>query len=136
MDITKFPKFLIWISIFIFIVFVLYFGYTLLAYRFSKPYEKYLFVDCFYSNGTSTVIFTAKDNIKNIAVYDINLQNKCEIKILYKDSMDLCKINNVKEGEKVFIKINFEVNNKTYSAVSECKIEEKKSLLNWLFGKQ
>lgn len=135
MDITKIPKFLIWIAIFVFSVFVLYLGYNLLAYRFSKPYEKYIFVDCFYSNETSIVILTAKDNVKNIVIYDINLQNKCEITNLYKDSMDVCKISNVKTGGKVFVKINFEVNNKTYSAVSECKIEERKSILDWLFSK-
>ncbi|MEM4818828.1 MAG: hypothetical protein QXT85_01200 [Nanopusillaceae archaeon] len=135
MDITKIPKFLIWIAIFVFSVFVLYLGYNLLAYRFSKPYEKYIFVDCFYSNETSIVILTAKDNVKNIVIYDINLQNKCEIANLYKDSMDVCKISNVKTGGKVFVKINFEVNNKTYSAVSECKIEERKSILDWLFSK-
>ncbi|MEM1804849.1 MAG: hypothetical protein QXI77_02540 [Nanopusillaceae archaeon] len=135
MDITKIPKFLIWITIFVFIVFVLYLGYNLLAYKFSKPYERYLFVDCFYSNETSIIILTAKDNVKNIVIYDINLQNKCEIKNLYKDSMDVCKINNVKMGEKVFVKINFEVDNKTYSAVSGCKIEERKSILDWLFSK-
>lgn len=135
MDITKIPKFLIWIAIFVFSVFVLYLGYNLLAYKFSKPYERYLFVDCFYSNETSIIILTAKDNIKNIVIYDINLQNKCEITNLYKDSMDVCKISNVKTGGKVFVKINFEVNNKTYSAVSECKIEERKSILDWLFSK-
>ncbi|MEM1895688.1 MAG: hypothetical protein QXR54_00675 [Nanopusillaceae archaeon] len=135
MDITKIPKFLIWIAIFVFSVFVLYLLYNFLAYRFSKPYEKYIFVDCFYSNETSIVILTAKDNVKNIVIYDINLQNKCEIANLYKDSMDVCKISNVKTGGKVFVKINFEVNNKTYSAVSECKIEERKSILDWLFSK-
>ncbi|MEM4511518.1 MAG: hypothetical protein QXD25_01770 [Nanopusillaceae archaeon] len=135
MDITKIPKFLIWITIFVFIVFVSYLGYNLLAYKFSKPYERYLFVDCFYSNETSIIILTAKDNVKNIVIYDINLQNKCEIKNLYKDSMDVCKINNVKTGGKVFVKINFEVDNKTYSAVSGCKIEERKSILDWLFSK-
>jgi len=111
--------------------FLFYLSYLVISYKFFKPYQKFLEIDCTFSNNLSIVVLTAKQNIKNITVSDVDFKNKCAINYLSKDSMDICKIKNEKLGNKVFIRVVFNANNETYTAIKECKVESKrKSLLD------
>ncbi len=135
MDLTKIPKFLIWFGIAVFVLFLLYIGYSIIQYKIMKPYERYFVSDCYYSNGSSLIIITAKTDLSNINVTNIDMSDFCLIKKLNKDSMEACKIKNEEIDGKVLVKVIFTYDNTTYSAIVPCKIEEKKGLLSWLLGK-
>jgi len=135
MEITNIPKFVIWTGIAIFVLFLIYLGYSYVQYSVMKPYEKYFTANCYFSNNNSLVIITAKTDIYNVNITNLYYSDYCFIKQLNKDSMDACKIENRVENGKSIVKIVFSHNNSTYSAIVECKVEEKKGLLSWLLGK-
>jgi len=135
MGITDIPKLAIWTGIAVFVLFLIYLGYSYIKYNFMKPYERYFVADCYFSNNNSLVVITAKADIYEINITNLYHSDYCFIKKLSKDSMDACKINNTLENGKAIVKIVYSYGNNTYSAIVECKVEEKKGLLSWLFGK-
>jgi len=135
MDITNIPRFVIWTGIAIFVLFLIYLGYLYVQYSVMKPYEKYFTADCYSNDNTSLIIITAKTNIHDLNITNLYYSDYCYIKQLNKDSMDACKIENKIEDGKSIVKIVFSHENTTYSAVINCRVEEKKGLLSWLLGK-
>ncbi|RIB35259.1 MAG: hypothetical protein BXU00_01870 [Candidatus Nanoclepta minutus] len=134
-DITKIPRLVIWVGISIFVIFLIYLGYNFLQYNVMKPYERYFVADCYYNDNSSLIIITAKRDISNVNITDLDYSSYCFIKQLSKDSMDACRISNREEGGKVLVKVTFSSDNFTYSAIVPCRVEEKKGLLSWLLGK-
>jgi len=132
MEITNIPKFVIWTGIAIFILFLIYLGYFYIQYSVMKPYEKYFTANCYFSNNSSLIIITAKTDLYNINITNLYYSDYCFIKQLSKDSMDACKIENRVEDGRSIVKIVFSSNNNTYSAIVECKFEEKRGLLGLL----
>jgi len=135
MDITNIPKFVIWTGIAVFVLFLIYLGYSYIQYSIMKPYEKYFTADCYFSNNSSLVIITAKADIYDINITNLYYSDYCYIKQLNKDSMDACKIENNIEDGKSIVKIIFSYENTTYSAIVDCKIEGERGLLSWLLGR-
>jgi len=131
MEITNIPKLIIWTGIAVFVLFLIYSGYDYIRYIFMKPYEKYFVAACFYGYNNSLIIITAKKDIYNINITNLQYSDYCFIEKLNKDSTDACKIKNIPEDGKVVVKIIYSYENDTYSTIIECK-EEKKGIIGWL----
>ncbi len=97
-------------------------AYNYLMYKIWKPYYRYIDIDCKIKNNSTIIILTAKSLLRNITIYDPEDKIVKEIKELNKDSSDLVYVKYAFNPN--YVQVEFTVNNKTYRAVSECKIEE------------
>jgi len=130
MDLSKIPKFIIWVAIAAFVVGILITLYSILSYKIAKPYQNHFEVECIYSNETSIIILTAKKDIDNITIYDFEKTNYCNIENLKSDSMDACKIQNKLIDNQALVRIYYSLDNESYSAIVPCKISERKSIFD------
>jgi len=134
-DITKIPKTIIWAAIAVFLILMLSLAYLVVKYKIFKPYQQFLEIECTYTNNTAIVILSAKQDLRNVTISDFFEENYCQIQFISKDSMDGCGITTRKIGDIVYVKVEFSVDNKTYKAIAECKIKERKSLLDFLINR-
>ncbi|HIP66876.1 MAG TPA: hypothetical protein EYH09_02015 [Candidatus Nanopusillus sp.] len=131
-DITKIPKTVIWVAISIFVILLLSLTYLVVRYKVFKPYQQFVEIECTYTNNTAIVILSAKQDLRNVTISDFFEKNHCQIQYISKDSMDGCGITTEKTGDVVYVKVAFSVDNKTYKAITGCKIKERKGLLDIL----
>ena len=134
-DITKIPKTVIWAAISVFLILVLSLAYLVVKYKVFKPYQQFLEIECTYTNNTAIVILSAKQDLKNVTVSDFFEKNYCQIPFINKDSMDGCGVVTEKIGDVVHVKVAFSADNRTYKAITECKIKERRSLIDMLVNK-
>lgn len=133
MDLTKIPKFIIWIAIAVFVILVLSLIYVYYITSFIQPYQKYFNANCIYSNGESVVILTAKQNLYNVNISSFNNLYSCSIGNILSGSMNGCVLNNTLVANSAYVKVYYNVNNQSYEAIIGCQIKSS-SILSKLFG--
>ena len=127
MDISKIPKFVIWVGIAAFILVVLYAIYIYYVTSYLPPYLEYFTYSCQYSNGTSLIIITAKQNLENVTVYNFYENSTCNLGSINYGSMNGCSVNNNIIIVDAYVRVYYTVNGNQYEAILPCQIVESNS---------
>jgi hypothetical protein len=133
MDLSKIPKFVLWVAIAIFVIVILSALYLYYVTSYFPPYLKYFSYNCKYSNGVSVVILTAKQDIYNVTIYNFNKNESCNLGNIYANSMGACELNNSIIAGEVLVRIYYNINNQTYEAVVPCSIKSYNSIFSLFF---
>jgi hypothetical protein len=133
MDLSKIPKFVLWIIIVIFVIAILSAFYLYYITSYFPPYLKYFSYNCKYSNGLSVIILTAKQDLYNVTVYNFNQNENCNLGNIYTNSMSACELNNSITAGEVLVIIYYNVSNQTYQAVVPCSIQSSNSIFSLFF---
>jgi hypothetical protein len=124
MDISKIPRFAIWVGVAIFILVVLYAVYTYYVTSYLPPYLKYFTYSCQHANGESLIIITAKQNLENVVVYNFYKNSTCDLGNINYGSMNGCSVNNNIIVGNAYVRVYYTVNGNQYEAILPCKIVE------------
>jgi hypothetical protein len=134
MDISKIPRFAIWVGVAIFILVVLYAVYTYYVTSYLPPYLKYFTYSCQYANGESLIIITAKQNLENVVVYNFYKNSTCDLGNINYGSMNGCSVNNNIIVGNAYVRVHYTVNGNHYEAILPCKIVEGGGMLSGLLS--
>jgi hypothetical protein len=135
MDISKIPKFVIWVGVAAFILVVLYAIYIYYVTSYLPPYLEYFTYSCQYANGTSLIIITAKQNLENVTVYNFYENSTCNLGNINYGSMNACSVNNNIIILDAYVRVYYTVNGNQYEAILPCQIVENNGgILSGLFS--
>ncbi|MFP3257507.1 MAG: hypothetical protein RXO36_06895, partial [Candidatus Nanopusillus acidilobi] len=124
MDISKIPKFVIWVGVAAFILVILYAIYTYYVTSYLPPYMEYFTYSCQYANGTSLIIITAKQNLENVTVYNFYENSSCNLGDINYGSMNACSVNNSLTIGNAYVRVYYIANGNQYEAILPCQIVE------------
>lgn len=133
MDITKIPKFAIYIAVALLVIFILYNVYIIYILPYFESYQRFFSVNCIAADNESLVVITAKTNLSNIIIYDFYKNSNCSINYINQYSSDGCVLSNYPVIGSYYVRIYYNVNGEEYQTIVECK-EESQGLLSSLLS--
>lgn len=122
-DLTKIPKFFIYIVLAVFITLLLVNIYIFYISPYFYSYKAHLSVDCSTFGNESLVIIEAKQDLNNVNVFSFDKIYNCTLGNIKKYSQDACKIINNPVAGNYYIRISYMLNNETYTIIVQCKVK-------------